>query len=70
MMNYPKFAPAATKNNDSYKPKNNSPPASGASKFVTCPNQPSMDKAGNPICFKCGMPGIAPNIHINLGYTP
>src|SRR5260370_22265944 len=54
MMNYPKFAPAVTKNNDSYKPKNNSTPASGVSKFVTCPNQPSMDKAGNPICFKCG----------------
>ena len=31
----------------------------GSSKFPACPNQPSTDKAGNPICFKCGKIGFA-----------
>src|SRR5260370_21953383 len=31
----------------------------GTSKLIPCPSHRSMDKAGNPICFKCGKIGFA-----------
>ena len=54
-----KFVPSSSKN-ESTKQRGNKNPDPGTSKFTTPHStQPSMDKAGNPIYFKCGKIGFA-----------
>ena len=57
-MNTRKFTPNLSKNITPEQKKSMSP-AFGSSKFSPCNKQPSTDKAGNPICFKCGKIGFA-----------
>ncbi len=45
---------AASSKNESSEQKVYSRTTPGLSKFPTHNNQPSTDKVGNPICFKCG----------------
>src|SRR5260370_34536722 len=52
------FAPHHAKHEPS-KQKGNANPTFGTSKFTPHLKQPSTDKAGNPICFKCGKIGFA-----------
>jgi len=52
------FAPHHVKHEPS-KQKGNTNSTFGTSKFTPCSKQPSTDKAGNPICFKCGKIGFA-----------
>src|SRR6266478_5845194 len=55
--NYSKYTTGSSKN-DMHNQKMTTNPM-GSSKFPAHPNQPSTDKAGNPICFKCGKIGFA-----------
>src|SRR5260370_20436748 len=55
--NSTKFTPGSSKSNMP-KQKNQANPL-GMSKFAPHMNQPSTDKAGNPICFRCGKIGYA-----------
>jgi len=52
------FAPHHVKHEPS-KQKGNTNSTFGTSKFTPCSKQPSTDKAGNLICFKCGKIGNA-----------
>jgi len=52
------FTPHHAKHEPS-KQKGNTNSTFRTSKFTPCSKQPSTDKAGNPICFKCGKIGFA-----------